>query len=364
MGRVFSTEELQNGNFPEPGAHSAAGKYLLDQFFYIVEPEGQEDMPVVVDRNNDSIDPKIASAMVYGSTVLGTSNTRSDLDVLVNFYDYHSVKSNDEVFTYIKSVFTDTEARFNVPVEANVLPHMALWSPLEHNVDPLFARHLIDIQEQNGLEWSFNFPVDGLTTSASSRILTPEDNPDISQDELNKNERLARALAIRYASGKALQMVRALTGTDKEVHPKTMQRALELPAALGRKVVALSKFEKNNELQVFRNSDSRQDSFDGFIDAIHGMNVPNKECLAEDITNLQSKDKEYGHLVDSVIDGSSSPSEHEAWLQAEYETVLQSAYRIGQDWTEVMRNRLDVRDYEHESTEQQAMIAASHDSAY
>lgn len=200
MGKVFSPEEVGAGLVPEVGAQQQAARFLLDSLFAPVTNgtyQGREG---------------VAAGLVYGSTTFGP-NRRSDLDVLIT-YDPNRAT---EALPIIRQVIAETEGRFHTPVEAKVLYLGSLASHLEDNNDPLYMSHLLNVQRCKP-QWSRNDPV-----PLDSEVYPPR-------------TRLVE-LALQYCSTK----VRQFAWGVNEVNPMydvIMQRALELPGAIGRKVLA------------------------------------------------------------------------------------------------------------------------------
>jgi hypothetical protein len=345
MGKVFTVNEIANGDIPEVGAHYEAGQHFLGELFDHTPPRNENGRGYFHPRYH-----AVDSVMVYGSTALGLANVRSDLDVLVNFCESRSLHEQpvDECFSIIGSLIRTTQDKYKVPVQANILPHMWLWNPLKHNVDILFAQHLVRVQNMDDPQWSFGFPADGLVHNRDTNNRTPD---------------RIRAFAIRYTAAKARQMAKALT-LYTEVDHHTLQRALELPSALGRKIVALADATKPELAQAFEEVDGRDASFQGFVLAAASVEWHRdygRDTSLLDMLSLKQKDEEYSELLDSTISGSTTLEDYQTWLEDQYRPTLQLAYRIAHDWTSLLSDRLDVRDQEAEEVELERRLAAIED---
>lgn len=313
MGRVFTPEAVANHDVPEVGAHEKAGRFILNQLF---EPQ---DYWTDQDRTAFSIDGNgIDSGLVYGSTALGKAGLRSDVDILLN---YHANKT-DRAFPLIRDVFQVAENDFNVPIEPHVLPVGALFNPLEHSIDPLFAEHLIAVQYQNEPRWSYNWPVDGL---------------QFYRIEATDEERL-RAIAVRYASGKSRQFAKAVVGYRGEADLHVLQRALELPGAIGRKVIAATR--KADEEAP--NLGDKHGMSDITIQKL-GQFAPEWYRRAVDYQGyLHNLDQSYDQLLRSALDGDTTVEAYGGWLQENYLYACKMAHEVAYVWSQIVSCRMDI----------------------
>lgn len=341
MGRVFTPEQVANHEVPEPGAHELAGRTILKSLF---EPEGlytpnydhsqhssllETEKTAVPDSwtLNTEIYTRyfgLEAGMVYGSTALGCANIRSDLDILIT---YHQVASSTTM-DIISEVFQAAEEEYRVLVEGNILNVSALFSPLEHSIDPLFARHLIDIQNQEEPRWSYNWPVDGLTSGGV---------------DLHPDQEQVRALAIRYCSGKTRYLTHKRTEYRGAIDYQALRRALEIPAALGRKVLAATLGVEQVDQDLLQN----KNRIIGLLGEVlakateaAGYSLGEPELQMK---RLAAADREYTELLNSALNGETSTESYRGWLDRRYIELLHLGHDVSAAWTEIMRTGLDKR---------------------
>jgi hypothetical protein len=146
--------------------------------------------------------------MVYGSIAKGTATLRSDLDVLITHVDdSHPVAMIKE----LREIFADVEDHTHVTVESNIWPSSSLTSG-NHTIDAQFYDHLRTV----GLRWKIGDPLAGMK-------LGKEGYGEVFR---------------RYYLHKVRGFTTALSDTSLELDYKKLQRALELPSALGRKALS------------------------------------------------------------------------------------------------------------------------------
>ncbi|HEX7633152.1 MAG TPA: nucleotidyltransferase domain-containing protein [Candidatus Saccharimonadales bacterium] len=312
MGRVYTPEIVERGYVPEPGAHAKAGKHILEVF---------EAGFAADDRY------PIASAMVYGSTTLGAATRRSDLDLLINYWS-SDTEHEQAAFDIIRSVTRGAQDRYHVYIEPTILQQTALDSPLENNVDTLFRGHLADICSKQP-EWCFNDPA-GLIESYSLS--------DPQAIKINTQAGL-KFLAIAYTSGKLRQLARGLSSPSDDPNYEMLQRALEVPASIGRKMVALASVNdsgsdlanRNNSFKAFVELSSRLDPKYQTLLPLDG------EAMRNDLIALKTADDTYSALLESTLEGSTSIGEYRDWITERYRPICRLAYRIACDWHQVAR---------------------------
>lgn len=334
MGKVFSPLEIQSGYIPEPGAHVAAAGHIIDA--------------LLLDNNAPIFNGNgVHSGMIYGSTAMGSANLRSDVDVLLNFHEDEA----HEALPLIRRVFRDTEQTYKVPIESNILPVGATMSLLEHAIDPLFAQHLLEIQYQDEPRWSYGWPVNGLNIDTT--VLT---------------EDAYRKLAIRYCSTKLRQFARGLVDYDGEPDYKHMQRALELPAAIGRKVLAVVHGPDHVTQAVLQDKTDATKQVADVFDSINRKGW-RKEDSKQRFLELAKMDATYNDVLRGAISGDISLSEYSKYLTSSYEATLLLGITVAQSWVNILNWNLDKRNLELETadhdrlitTERQEFIAAGLD---
>lgn len=291
MGKVFTSEEIRVGAIPEPGAHLEAAEYVVDQLFY-----GQKAFS---DDPWAWLEPKISSGMVHGSVTHGTANVRSDLDVVLI---YHSDRA--EVLDTVQDVFVEVADKFKVPIEANV---MTLTNALNknHHIDPLFLRYLR--QAQDNPKFSWEWPSDCLGIGFTQHDFHPI--------------ALARTVQ-RYVGAKSDGFSRALALEDlRDEH--ALQRALELPKNLGRKVLGM--VDPEFDVREATTSDVQQ----GVSEFVAKRAFVHDENYGQDILDtlrcLSNRDAEYDEVLQATIIGEMSPEHYRAWLDKNRRELIRFA---------------------------------------
>lgn len=308
MGKVFSPEEIEQGHIPEEGAHEAAGRAILNRLFI-----GDEAFVW------NTLSAKLAGGMVYGSTALGKANKRSDVDVLVVYRGDRS-----DILDDVRGVFTEAEDRFHVPIEAHMLEFNSSGRPSEHTLDPLLLNHLFEIQEQDDPRWSYNWPLSYLS------IFLPEEDPSEAQ---------LRHLAQRYSTAKMRQFAHALTDYRGEVNYKTLQRALELPTALGRKVIAAT---IDPEMGQAPHPLPPADSNDIMLTKLANLPQPKQgDEAARTMRQLAMFNREYSSLLELTIDGNVTTGVYSDWLERNYLYICQQAHDLAYHWKEIIAEDYD-----------------------
>jgi predicted nucleotidyltransferase len=307
MGRVYSPEQIKNGQIPEQGAHEAAGQHALKELFPCVVPAEIPDS----DRLFEINDPGVQAAMVYGSTAYGTSSIRSDLDLLV----FYANSQPHSASRHITNVLKETEQMFHVSVEANILPTDAIFDDLEHGLDPLFAQHLLEIHDTYNGRWCRNNPTDGLERIA----------------EKAKDPLALTSLAQKYASGRRNYFISAAGELDYSV----FQRALELPSAIGRKVVAATMRESDEPLDL----SSRPTMNQRAILALE-TNLPNYDpATVQKHINLYELDRQYTNLLNDTLENQGDLDTYQKWIENNFTPAVEMAYDVSNAWVGILRSR-------------------------
>lgn len=306
MGKVFSPEEVGAGHVPEPGAHQKAATFVLDSLlFEQVEPGLYSGIPGVV------------AALVYGSTTF-KPRTRSDVDVLISY----DPNQTGIALPAIRNVLEEAKRLYNVPIEAGVTYEGALRSPLEHGMDALFLRHLASIQERMP-QWRRNRPV-----------------PDESlAQELNWAKVVE--IAVSYCSNKARLFAWALTETDRSFGLYAMQRALELPSAIGRKVLAATLDPKDLPEAEVRTIVDKVWATEQVEEKLGNLVGKNDQAVIK-LGRLAAINDRYSEVLGLALSGEMAIAEYTSWLDSHREPSCLLAHDISHRWTEVLRQRLVV----------------------
>lgn len=188
MGRVFSEEQIKNGEIPTPADFEQAVRHF-----------------------RSSVEEGIASgsldgAVVFGSVAIGAATIRSDLDAMIVPIDH-----SPEALQALKRVHGDVDdyARY-VPVNTS-LHHRNRLASGNHEIDRFFGSHLTGPQ----------------------RIVIGSDPAEYMQF----NTLPARDILLAYVCHKMRGISRLTVTFNNEEYFKGLQRLLELPLAIGRKAL-------------------------------------------------------------------------------------------------------------------------------
>lgn len=292
MGKVFSPAEIAAGLIPEEGAHARAANALLDFF------RGQGHI--------DKLQPgDVQSVVVYGSTVSSAvkPNIRSDVDVAF-VYAERAVQAPRGIVTLLGTI----GARHAVNIEPNILSNRQ-FTVGAHAIDRSFMDHLAAADP--AVCYGDNL----------FRGVTWQENATYSQAFL------------RYCVAKERQFLSASIEVSQPIHEPNlhkMQRALELPNAIGRKLLCAAQEMKP---EVFRNM-----LFDGsdkaniaqhvnlFFDRYWDINP----SLLESMNQLRQLDNRYNYALLQTIAGMASLEEYKCWLYDHERTVTETAFTLSQ----------------------------------
>lgn len=309
MGKVYSPEMVAAGDLPVSGAHQAAGRFILDAI-----SEG------VYGTHSWNDWPRACSVMIYGSTALGTTTIRSDVDTLLVYNPLHADKTLDNA----RKVFRTAEDRFKTPVEVQAHPIGALSSNLEHSIDPAFAMHLKYVQAN--LDWSRNSPVSKL---------------DLLYSDEELDYRLLTA-SLLFSAGKRKQFARAQLDYRGTADLDVLQRALELPNAIGRKILNLSM--KNVESETGGISSNKPGTIEATSKIMHNINdgrLSDSDSDTEYYDILAEMDEWYDEILKHAIARKISVEQYDSWIQNAYLDAIKKAHRVSNFWAEVVMLRLD-----------------------
>lgn len=297
MGRLYSPDRIEEGRIPngDGSDHSQAAKMLLD---------GVKD----VDRPGEPM-----SGMAFGSVITGRANRRSDVDFLLRY-------SSLEQLIELQRIVEEVETNHHVNVEAQTFRHDALESPSSHDISPLFASHLLDVQDEYS-RWVHGLPVEELRQFAiDTREKSPEDVEDILTD------------VISYVHYKMRQFAKtSLMRRSQHINYYTTQRALELPKALGRKAVTVTRM-LGVEMPGKDVTDkaAMRDSFYALTETL------DDDSSVEHYHYLDGLDASYDkHLEEAVKTGDTEA--YTRWLGSNWLKACDAAHRLCEDFGDAMK---------------------------
>lgn len=340
MGKVFTAGEIAAGEIPAEGAHLEAAEYIVDKLFY-----GQAAFS---DDPWAFFEPKINSGMVHGSVTHGTESVRSDLDLVLIYYPDRS-----EVLDTVQGVFTDITDKFKVPIEANIVTLTDALSK-NHRIDPLFLRYLHQAQENQQFSWQW--PADCLSIGFTQHDFHPI--------------ALARTVQ-RYIGAKSSSFSKALVLEDlRDEH--AMQRALELPKNLGRKVLGMA--DSDFDVRTATTADVHKGISEFIADRSFGHEDNYGKDTKETLLRLSDRDAEYNEVLQAAINGELSPENYQRWLDKNRREVIRLAISACYDFQDSILRRYmrEVKsdDWPTEKAEHEEFIRAlnngeiTYDSGY
>ncbi len=199
MGVVYSPEEIRNGHIPRVGDHAALGRSLLD----IVGVNGS-----------------ILAGVVYGSTAVDRASQRSDVDVLFIYRTGELLTS----LNLAKTALNDARSNGNFAKdEIHMEPSITLGSASRSGVSDYISHFKRVCQNNTG--WSVGDPLQYLD-------LTPVGQAEHQADVAN------------FLAAKTEKFTKAAFASEPDY--KAMQRALELPVSIARKIQGLSSLSKGS----------------------------------------------------------------------------------------------------------------------
>ena len=276
MGKVYEFSEIAEHRVPLPLDFLTAKKLALDNLSVSV-------------RNGE-----IYGAKVFGSVAKGTPNERSDFDIVI-------ITENDTALAFLKEKFTAIKARTRVGIEPIVVSREFAENG-NHSIDLLFLKHIRSISDEDNVVGR---------------------NP---LDVLNPCSDLPPTLVLKqYLIQKIRRFSEGAFVDSKEDSNRLLQRALEEPVNLGRRILQILP-------QVGQPLDMKDDGKKEVIELFRETfrNTP----LIYEFSSLVEKDAAYTNLLRKALQG--------VVLQKEYEieiSKLSSSIPQALNWTnEVMRS--------------------------
>ncbi|MCA9323488.1 hypothetical protein KC992_00100 [Candidatus Saccharibacteria bacterium] len=275
MGVVYSGLELQRGAIPRDGAHLEAADMVIDRISSL---------------------PWVTTTLVHGSVLDGRSNRRSDLDTLV-IYRYEDLRHIPHAVGVVKQILDEVSSETAVKVEANIWPSEEPTRARKQRMyDMLYSWHLRHAMlAGKGLAGE----VDQQTLHVAD-TLPAEDTEAIRDVALN--------YTVYKQGGFTGAPTRYVDGDPRAL--AAMQRGLELPKSIGRKVA-----------QLIASCEGREISGNDFVFDIHMLDDPTKSAL----TKLAQINSDYTELLECYrgMDGNPNDlSDYTAWIEQQYGAVI------------------------------------------
>lgn len=318
MGKVFSSEEIARERVPEIGAHYLAADHIIEMV-----TGGQQTLPGMprFDVADSPSRPRdgIESLLVYGSTALRTANRRSDLDVAI-VYDV----SSPHPLKVCQGIFRQVSHEYNLPIETSAHPVGALGNGLRHTIDISFARHLHQMDDTSS--WRYGKPI----------------WPNWEQQDSHATiDRLLPA-TLAYLANKRKSFAGALLEDDRQPDYKRLQRAFEVPAAIGRKIVML--YHSSGPEEVDPANKVQASEFVLAKMAEIADNDPRVEPGAiEKFRLLCNQNSYYTNLLEQTVTGQTTLADYRQWLQENYLAAYEFAHDTSLFWEQVLAETLTYR---------------------
>lgn len=272
MGVIYSTQEVARNETPKIGNHLRAAHLVTQRIPRLAG---------------------IALTIVHGSVAEERFSDRSDLDVVITYEVDHPTQEI-VVVNDIKSTLDEINKETHVKIEPNIWPaDEPLGARTERMYDRLFANHLAE--SMINAQWSI-----GKSDSMISRISAmPVDIHKILNNYLTYKHNGVTKAPINFDSRDPFSLL-------------AMQRILELPKALGRKVA-----QSHGILHPEATGD--------FKDILDNADI--SDHFHESIIGLREIDQGYSTLLKDYLsrNGSFSEgdlSEYESWLFENYSKSL------------------------------------------
>jgi hypothetical protein len=320
MGKVYTPEAVQAGNVPEEGVHQAAARLLLDR---LIPYELRTDDFVAESPTPTGLN----SAMVYGSTVTGLYNRRSDLDTLINFSPLRMPLARQA----IRATFAEVRSVYKVSIEAQVLADGDLANPRRHGFDPLFINHVLEVNELKNPEWSYN--------DAAGLLRGQQIDPN--------NRRQVRGLAMGYASSRYRTFAKAWANYDGTPDYDVLQRMFEYPAAIGRKIIPAIR-EEGDVIPHISQKDTMEQIVATKLEELAPEHLSRAATMQ---TRLAALNKEYTEVLEATMTGKKSVHAYKQWLIKAAPEAYECAMVASAAWSDIITTNRDLpfEDYQAES---------------
>jgi predicted nucleotidyltransferase len=270
MGKIFTPEEIREERYPQDGAHKEAAEELR-RSCAALQPEY----------------PAISSACVYGSVALGLANRRSDIDGVC------LLDSNEDgvaVRREIAGLERRAEALYATPVD------MSVWRADEWRKglgvsagDYLFLEHICPTAASTPYR-----------LGEPAEVLYGAMRFSNAAGQLELAHRSAAAYLANKAQFFTYRMSHDKNPDDRAV---TLQRAYELPSALGRKLLRLdflAEWRRENDTPHILGSSPEQYGRPLLATGFTALLDGDTKHLAHALTR---NDSEYDEVLEDAIDG-------------------------------------------------------------
>lgn len=270
MGKIYSWERIENGGVPNVENFSVAKRMILSDLLGLIPNE-------------------IYGAKVYGSVAKSSPSVRSDFDILVVFNNNIGIRK-------LNYLVQEVENKTKVKIEPLILS-VQQASEGFHTIDSSFYTHFEGIPSEGNLIG--NDPLNKIKPLQGNMV-------DVCMDYIRQK---IRRLNQGHFDAAGVELLSVL------------QRVLESPVALGRKVLYV--LQNLDKFEMDENDDSKKSVIRNFNKIMVDSNIN-----ATDFNEIVSKDKEYTEFLEETLGQKHNQIEYEQFL----DVIKQETLPMAKDW--------------------------------
>jgi hypothetical protein len=290
MGVVYSPEEVALGHVAKPGDHQALGRLLLS-----AAAESRY----------------IQAGIIYGSSVFGTAGIRSDVD-------YLAIYDNDDALKAFAALREAKQCAVQRGIYAVAEEHWEPETPFVKpgQVDKQYLAHFTSVARKFP-SWLVNDPVSY-----------------IDQTPLSKGDLLFSTR--QYVSAKTAKFTKTACDLSPDYHD--IQRALELPVAIARKVMLV--------MRPYYDSMAETENKKAMATLSHAILTHSKIAQIEyscQASHSQERllyfDQEYSSVLKQAVYEVSlrkNTNGYEKWLGGHTREILDQAFLLSTSWQRIL----------------------------
>jgi predicted nucleotidyltransferase len=285
MGKVFRSEQIRHGKYPESGDQITIAHHFMEQVSTL---------------------PDLHAAIVFGSTAIGNLRRRSDIDVALAYAN----EDPCQVANFHMSLQEILKEMSPGLIEPHIISKRSLEEPDQaQKGDVLLTEHLRLMAAES--------TIPGIHPEAFVNMVDP-----LRELTIDEAAQLAEHVTEAYLIQKRRKFFNAVL-LDELSHAK-LQRAFEFPTAITRKLVRVQALRSKSKLTTLPAEFYDRDSL--------------AEVSLKDFTPsgdwhtsaswLIERDKEYSQLLEATISGHVSLEEYDKWLLGISEPSYQHAIKL------------------------------------
>lgn len=270
MGKIYSWESIESGGVPNVEDFSVAKRTVLDGLWGMFPNE-------------------IDGAKVFGSVAKDSPSIRSDFDILVVF-------NNDISVRKLNNLVQDVDRETKVQIEPLILSARQASEGF-HTIDPSFYTHFEGIPNEGNL--AGNNPL--------NKVKPLEEN--------------VVNLCMNYIQQKIRRLNQGYIDTSEDESLTVLQRVLESPVAVGRKVLYV--LQKLGKFEIDGKDDSKRSVVKNFNKIMVDSNID-----TTGFNELIVKDKEYTQFLEETLGQKHSRREYQQFL----DVIKHQTLPMTNDW--------------------------------